>query len=101
MSLGKKFQSAVFAIPALAYLAFSLRMAYLFYIEKNAEAIGVLGIFSIPSSLLAKFLQGDADASVWNRSLSNEFVFIVVLGLVQYLVIGMLLKWIVMRRIRH
>lgn len=100
MSPGKIFRRAAFAIPALAYLLFSLRMAYLFFVEKNLEAIGVLGLFSLPSSLFVKFLQGNADSSVWNRNITIEFISIVAFGLLQYLLLGVLVRWTVMRRLK-
>lgn len=91
MSLGKVFQRIAIWIPATIYLLFSARMAYIFFIKENVEAIWVLGIFSLPSSLIEKILQ---NGSVIDQSIVSGFWLIFGFGLMQYFLVGVLLQWV-------
>lgn len=95
MSLGKNIGRLVQIVPLFFYVLFSVRMGYFLFAKAKISAIAVQALFSLPSSLLVALGEAFIPGIAQHRDLRVEFACIVLLGAIQYLVVGLILKRIV------
>jgi hypothetical protein len=101
MSRGElSIKSAFFFIPTVAYALLTARMAYLIFFQEKLGAIAVQELFSMPSSFLVLLCESYIPWLSEHRDLRWEFVAVFALGLIQWLVVGFMLKAIAIRRPR-
>ena len=92
MSLGNIGRFAWLA-PAVLYLCLALRLSYLYFLGHTPTAFDALGILSLPSSLAAHALTslfiGEAHGS---GAAISSFLIMAVCGVIQYLILGFILR---------
>ena len=92
MSLGKNLGRIIQITPLCFYALFSTRMAYLLFVKAKIGAVAVQDLFSLPSSILVELGESFIPGAIQYRDLRVEFVCVVFLGAIQYLIVGLILK---------
>jgi hypothetical protein len=83
----------IWIIPALVYLAFYSRLAYLFFVFDKIDAVWVVGIFGWPGSLIAKGISDGLSSLLYGHvNFGVDMAFLLLFGLIQYALIGSVIQ---------